>query len=81
VRDNGIYPVSFKAIKKCDHMICHICGKKIAEEDLSFDHLIPIAHGGPHAEWNLAVAHLECNQKRGPGRIPAQLRLPVAIEA
>ncbi len=74
---NGIFLVSYEAIKERDKMICHICGRRVTQETLSFDHLIPISQGGPHAEWNIAVAHRRCNNSRGPGRIPAQLFLPL----
>ena len=60
-----------------DNSICHICKKKVPPEEMSLDHLIPIARGGAHTEWNVAVAHNVCNQRRGAGRIPAQLRLHI----
>lgn len=63
------------AIANRDGWRCHICGKKIKRTDLALDHLIPLSKGGPHTSSNLASAHLSCNAKRGPGRIPAQLLL------
>jgi 5-methylcytosine-specific restriction endonuclease McrA len=64
------------AIIARDRSICHICRKKVSREDMSLDHLIPLACGGPHIPENLAVAHRRCNSRRGVGRmIPAQLRL------
>jgi len=77
LRGNGVERVSYKRIRQRDKDTCHICGKKVSESEISFDHLIPISDGGPHAEWNLAVSHLKCNLKRGPGWIPAQPHLPL----
>lgn len=62
-------------ILKRDGQKCHICEKSVARKDISFDHLIPLSRGGGHSRNNVAVAHLRCNLQRGPGRIPAQLRL------
>lgn len=47
-----------------DRMRCHLCGLAI-ERRPSFDHLIPVSRGGAHAEWNLMLAHIRCNQSRG----------------
>lgn len=63
------------AIIARDKSICHICQRKVAPKDMSLDHLIPLSKGGSHTAQNLAVAHLSCNSRRGPGRLPAQLRL------
>ncbi len=58
-----------------DGGVCHICGKHVAPEKFHIDHLIPISRGGSHIYANVAVAHPNCNIRRGPGRLPAQLRL------
>lgn len=58
-----------------DNWKCHICGGKVSRKDASQDHLIPVSHGGPTTEENIALAHRACNSRRGAGRIPAQLRL------
>jgi 5-methylcytosine-specific restriction endonuclease McrA len=72
---NGFEKFSLKEILKRDGYKCHICGKRVAKKNLSFDHLIPLSRGGSHTKQNVAVAHLICNLKRGAGRIAAQLRL------
>ena len=58
-----------------DGHTCHICKRQIRQREATIDHLIPVSQGGPSVEWNLAIAHLFCNQSRGDGRIPVQLRL------
>jgi 5-methylcytosine-specific restriction endonuclease McrA len=53
------------AIIARDQSICHLCGLVVPPEEMSLDHLIPLARGGSHTADNLAVAHLVCNKKRG----------------
>lgn len=48
-----------------DGGVCHLCNELVTSGNRSLDHLIPIARGGAHAEWNLATAHRRCNQRRG----------------
>ncbi len=31
----------------------------------SIDHVVPLAHGGPHTPGNVRTAHLVCNVRRG----------------
>lgn len=69
-------PVDFGAIIDRDRSLCGICGKHVSHREMSMDHILPIYYGGAHAEWNLQVAHKRCNSKKGPGRIPSQLRMP-----
>lgn len=75
LRGNGLFLVDLRAIIQRDGLVCHICKRPIQQDQLSFDHLVPVAHGGAHAEWNLRPAHLTCNKRRGAGRLPAQLML------
>ena len=65
------------AIAERDRWICHLCGKRVPRNTMTLDHLIPISKGGPHTDWNVALAHRSCNSRRGAGRTPAQLRLPL----
>jgi 5-methylcytosine-specific restriction endonuclease McrA len=57
--------VDFNLILERDGWICHICGGLIAREDLSFDHIIPLAKGGLHTNENLSPAHNNCNKGKG----------------
>lgn len=74
-RANGVEKVDLKAIWEASNKMCVICRKRIAFKDRSFDHIIPIARGGPHAASNIQVTHRSCNSKRGVGRIPAQIKM------
>lgn len=44
---------------------CYLCGKKIKEgQPYHIDHKIPLARGGKHASWNLAITCPECNMRK-----------------
>ncbi|MBI5380257.1 MAG: HNH endonuclease [Nitrospirae bacterium] len=55
---------------------CQYCGRRHSLEDLTFDHVIPIAKGGGKSWENIVTACMECNRRKG-GRTPedAGLRL------
>lgn len=51
---------------------CHLCRRRVDPSlraphprSRSFDHLIPVSHGGTDAPENLRLAHLRCNVSRG----------------
>jgi len=54
---------------------CHLCGEKV-DRDLtwpdpasaSLDHVRPISKGGTHTYFNVRLAHLMCNQRKGNRR-------------
>lgn len=60
--DRGVIKAS---VIKRDRSICAYCTKKLGGDEVTLDHLIPKAHHGPYAEWNLVVACQPCNLKRG----------------
>lgn len=41
---------------------CQLCGRKIAFEDMTIDHIIPLANGGSNAMENTQAACLICNR-------------------
>lgn len=45
---------------------CAICGRKIKNlEDLTVDHIVPIAKGGENVIENYQLAHKACNEAKG----------------
>jgi 5-methylcytosine-specific restriction endonuclease McrA len=58
-----------------DKARCHLCGKLVKPEDISLDHLVPVADGGPATYANVKLAHRLCNSLNGTGRMPAQFLL------
>lgn len=58
--------VDYSKILDRDGWVCHLCGYPIAGlEDLHFDHVIPLAKGGPHSMANIRPAHAKCNLRKG----------------
>lgn len=64
-----------------DRWRCHLCLRAVprsvgAQHRLAptIDHLVPLSSGGAHAWLNVALAHRECNIRRGANG-EAQLRL------
>lgn len=58
--------VDYQSILDRDGMWCHICNQPILERrDLHFDHVIPLAKGGPHAADNIRPSHARCNLAKG----------------
>jgi len=56
-----IGPVDEAAIYERDE-VCIYC---TSDQDLTLDHLTPLARGGPHCQDNLAVACRSCNSSKG----------------
>lgn len=74
-RGQGFEKIIPSEVYERDGGRCHICGKHVPKSRMSLDHLIPLSRGGGHFKLNVRLAHLECNVRRGAGRMPAQLLL------
>ncbi len=44
--------------------ICRYCGKKFPPEELTLDHIVPVARGGRSTRGNLAPCCRACNQAK-----------------
>lgn len=47
--------------------ICWICRKHVSRDQASRDHILPESLGGSSNKENIALAHKDCNSKRGNG--------------
>lgn len=54
-----------------DDYTCQYCAKKFPSEDLTFDHVTPVARGGQKRWDNIVAACFRCNHKKG-GRTPEE---------
>lgn len=72
-------PVSKREVFERDGWRCYLCGRDTPKE-LSgtkepnapeLDHVVPLAHGGPHAYANVKCSCRECNRRKG-AKVPAQ---------
>ena len=41
--------------------MCHYCGKKVPPEQLTMDHIVPLARGGKSTHGNMVPACHSCN--------------------
>jgi 5-methylcytosine-specific restriction endonuclease McrA len=68
-RVSEVAPVDRAAIIVRDGGICYLCGSKPTGRNLTLDHVIPLALGGPHVAWNLRVACRSCNGRKGARQV------------
>ncbi len=47
-----------------DNNQCQICSRVLRDDEIEFDHIIPISKGGATEESNLRVTCIECNRKK-----------------
>ena len=53
---------------------CQYCAEEFKSEELTFDHVIPVAQGGKKTWENIATACVPCNSKK-EGRTPEQAKM------
>ena len=51
-------------IARRDNYTCQICGKHLKDDELEFDHIIPISKGGSSEEHNIRLACFDCNRRK-----------------
>jgi 5-methylcytosine-specific restriction endonuclease McrA len=64
-------PFSRLNIYARDHHTCQYCRKVFPTQDLTFDHVVPVAQGGRKDWENIVTCCVSCNRKKG-GRTPAE---------
>jgi len=52
-----------------DNYTCQICGKHLLDNEIEFDHKIPLSKGGSTEESNIRVTCLDCNREKS-SKIP-----------
>lgn len=57
-----------------DGFKCQYCGEKFESEELTFDHVVPVAQGGKKTWENIATACVDCNSHK-EGRTPEQAKM------
>ena len=62
-----------------DAWTCQYCGDKKPTKDLTFDHVVPRAHGGKTSWINVVTACRGCNSDKAD-RTPAQARMKLIRE-
>ena len=64
-------PFSRANIYARDNHTCQYCSESYPTAELTFDHVVPVAHGGRKDWENIVTCCVNCNRKKG-GRTPRQ---------
>lgn len=62
-----------------DSFQCQYCGTEHEPEDLTFDHVVPVAQGGRRGWTNIVAACQPCNRKKG-ARTPTEAGMTLLRE-
>jgi 5-methylcytosine-specific restriction endonuclease McrA len=54
-----------------DNHSCQYCGEGFSTNELTFDHVVPVAQGGRKDWENIVTCCVTCNRRKG-GRTPAE---------
>jgi 5-methylcytosine-specific restriction endonuclease McrA len=78
-------PFSRANIYARDEYQCQYCGDAFSTNDLTFDHVVPVAKGGRKDWENIVTCCVTCNRRKG-GRTPGEagmhlLRMPKRPES
>lgn len=49
---------------RVDKGVCHYCQRHVGRENLTMDHVVPLARGGRSSKGNLVPACKACNNKK-----------------
>lgn len=51
-------------VARRDNYTCQICGKHLKDDEIEFDHVIPISKGGSSEEHNIRLTCFDCNRDK-----------------
>lgn len=73
VKVRNLHAVKFSRanIYERDDYTCQYCSTRYEPEDLTFDHVVPVAQGGRRSWENIVAACVSCNKKKD-NRTPEQ---------
>ena len=63
-----------------DSFCCQYCGKRFDKHDLTFDHVLPAARGGPKTWENIVTACRKCNHRKS-GKTPEEAGMKLLKKA
>ena len=72
----GYVPFSRANIYARDNHTCQYCGLRFQLNELTFDHVVPVAQGGRKDWENIVTCCITCNRRKG-GRTPVEARMRV----
>jgi hypothetical protein len=57
------FHIKIRVVRR-DNYTCQICGKHLLDNEVEFDHVIPISKGGSSEEHNIRLTCYRCNQDK-----------------
>jgi hypothetical protein len=57
------FPTKARVARR-DNYTCQSCGATLKDDQIEFDHVIPVAKGGSSEEHNLRVTCFDCNRRK-----------------
>ncbi|QCG95017.1 HNH endonuclease [Azospirillum sp. TSA2s] len=73
-RQGGKRAQRIRALTERDGCACWFCGEALGN-DITLEHLVAVAHGGPDHLSNLVLAHQACNQRADHLSVAEKVRL------
>lgn len=58
-----LFKVKMRVVRR-DNYTCQKCGKHLREDELEFDHVIPVSKGGSSEEHNVQLTCFDCNRSK-----------------
>jgi 5-methylcytosine-specific restriction enzyme A len=50
--------------RQCAKGVCHYCGKAVPPQELTMDHVVPLARGGKTSKGNVVPCCKDCNNRK-----------------
>ncbi len=57
------FEVKMRVVRR-DNYTCQVCGKHLLDNEVEFDHIIPISKGGSSEEHNIRLTCFKCNRDK-----------------
>lgn len=64
-QNTQVESIDYNFVAERDNWMCYLCEEMVRRTDKSFDHVIPLVHGGTHTYDNIKLTHLVCNIQKG----------------
>lgn len=65
VKRRSVVPFTRANIYARDNHTCAYCQTQFGLDDLTFDHVVPVAHGGTRGWENIVTCCVPCNRRKG----------------
>lgn len=69
----GILPSTRMRIVRRDNYTCQECAKHLLDDEVEFDHIIPLSRGGSSDEHNLRLTCFDCNRDKSDSFSPLSI--------